>query len=113
MKRMRLPPAMVGLGSRFQPELNVIEYVSTQKGDPERGPMIRMKGSEARFRLLQDGELAWVQGPRRQQLAVLVIDESIPAGYIAVRDVPGVTVSEMVKVSKPDVDTPIGKRHFG
>ena len=113
MKRVRLPTAMVGLGSRFQPELNVIEYVSTQKGDPERGPMIRMRGSEARFRLLQDGELAWVQGPRRQELAVLLIDESIPPGRIALRDVAGVTVSEMVKVSKPDLDTPVGKRHFG
>jgi hypothetical protein len=113
MKRVRLPSGSLGLGSRFQPELNVIEYVSTKKGDPERGPMIRMRGSEARFRLLQDGELAWVQGPRRQELALLVIDESIPAGQIALRDVAGVTLSEKVKVSKPDVDTPIGKRHFG
>ena len=113
MKRMRLPTSMVGLGSRFQPELTVIDYVSTKKGDPERGPMIRMSGWEARFRLLEDGELAWVQGPRRQELALVVIDESIPPGHIALRDVAGVTVAEKVKVSKPDLDTPVGKRHFG
>ena len=75
--------------------------------------MIRMRSSEARIRLLQDGELAWVQGPRRQELAELRIDESIPAGSIALRDIAGVTVSERVRVSKPDTDTPIGKRHFG
>ena len=113
MKRMRLPPAGITLGARFEPELSVLEFISTKKGDKDRGPMIRMRSSEARIRLLQDGELAWVQGPRRNELAVLIIDESIPAGKIALRDIAGVTVTEKVKVSKPDTDTPIGKRHFG
>jgi hypothetical protein len=42
-----------------------------------------------------------------------MIDESIAQGHVALRDVAGVTVSESVTVSKPDLDTPAGKRHFG
>jgi hypothetical protein len=110
---MRLPDSGISLGTRFEPELRVVEYVSTQKGDAERGPMIRMRSTEARIRLLVDGELAWVQGPRRQELAVLEIDDTIPAGSIALRDVAGVTVTESVRGSKPDTDTPVGTRHFG
>lgn len=113
MKRMRVQSPQIRLGSRFEPELKVIEYVSTKKGDAERGPMVRMSGREARFRLLQDGELAWVRGPRRNELAELLIDDNIPAGQVALRDVAGVTVSESVTVMKPDLDTPAGKRHFG
>ena len=113
MKRMRVDGPQIRLGSRFEPELNVVEYISTQKGDAERGPMVRINGSEARFRLLQDGELVWVRGPRRNELAELRIDEAMPAGKVALRDVAGVTVSESVTVMKPDLDTPVSKRHFG
>ena len=115
MRKMRLEStgASLSLGKRFQPELRVIEYVSTQKGDAERGPQVRMNSGEARFRLLLDGELVWVQGPRRNELAQLVIDDGIPQGNVALRDVAGVTVSESVAVSKPDLDTPADKRHFG
>ena len=113
MKRMRVSSSQIKLGSRFEPELSVVEYVSTKKGDTERGPMVRINGREARFRLLQDGELVWVRGPRRNELAELRVDEDIPAGKVALRDVAGVTVSESVTVMKPDLDTPPGKRHFG
>ena len=113
MKRIRLAEPKLNIGSRFSPLLNVIEHTSTQKGEAERGPMVRLRGSEARFRLIQDGELVWVAGPRRQELAVLQLDESIPAGHAALRDITGVTITESVTVSKPDTDTPIGGRHFG
>lgn len=113
MKRIRLPATPLNLGSRFQPQLNVIEYVSTRKGDADRGPMVRLRGAEARMRLLEDGELVWVAGPRRQELALLMIDEAIPPGHVALRDIAGVTLSEFVTVSKPDTDTPVGRRHFG
>lgn len=113
MKRMRVESPQIKLGSRFQPALKVVEYISTQKGDAERGPMVRLNGREARFRLLQDGELVWVQGPRRHELAELRIDENLAPGHVALRDVAGVAVSESVTVSKPDLDTPAGKRHFG
>ncbi len=113
MKRIRLPETKLNIGSRFRPHLNVIEYASTRKGDAERGPMVRLRSSEARFRLIQEGELVWVAGPRRQELAVLVIDDSIPEGHVALRDIAGVTITEAVTVSKPDTDTPIGGRNFG
>ena len=113
MKRARLPSTPLKLGSRFQPQLMVLEYVSTKKGDPDRGPLVKLRSSEARIRLLEDGELVWVAGPRRQEIAELLIDDSIPPGKVALRDIAGVTVTESVTVSKPDTDTPIGKRHFG
>ena len=113
MKRARLPGAPLKLGIRFQPQLKVVEYISTQKGDAARGPMVRITSAEARIRLLQDGELVWVAGPRRSELAVLEIDDSVGAGHAVLRDVAGVTVSESITVTKPDTDTPIGKRHFG
>jgi hypothetical protein len=110
---MRLPTEGLKIGFGFQPKLKVVEYTSTQKGDAERGPMVRMSGREARFRLLEDGELVWISGPRRNELALLRIDESVGPGHVALRDVAGVAVSESVTVTKPDTDTPVGKRHFG
>ena len=105
MIRKQAGPAIT-FGSRFQPQLMVQEYISTKKGDPERGPMIRMSHTEGRIRLLEDGELVWVQGPRRKEIAELVIDNSIPDGRCIIRDVAGVVVTEHVVVTKPDLDTP-------
>ena len=113
MKRIPLPDTGLKFGSRFQPGLSVIEYISTRRGDAERGPQVRLRESEARIRLVQDGELVWVAGPRRKELAVLQVDDSIPPGYVALRDVAGVTLTESVTVSKPDLDTPVGGRQFG
>lgn len=113
MKRIRLQGEGLKLGFRFQPQLRVTEYISTQKGDEQRGPMVRITSAEARIRLLEAGELVWVSGPRRNELAVLEIDDSVGAGHAVVRDIAGVTVSESITVTKPDTDTPAGKRHFG
>ena len=46
------------------------------------------------------------QGPRRQQLATLAIDDRLPRGDVAIRDVAGVAPSEVVYVIKPDLDAP-------
>jgi hypothetical protein len=94
------------LGKTFQPELRVIEYIATRKGDADRGPQVRMSSVEARFRLLNEGELAWVRGERGQQLASVVIDESIPEHACALRDIPGILAAEAVQVVKPDLDSP-------
>jgi hypothetical protein len=110
VKRLRLPETRISVGFGFQPELRVIDYISTGRGDPERGPMVRMRGAEARFRMLESGELAWVRGPRRNELAIVEIDDSIPEGSVVVRDISGVAVSEAVIVSKPDLDTPPGRQ---
>jgi hypothetical protein len=92
------------LGNRFNPPLQVVAYIATRKGDPDRGPLVRMRADEARLRLLQDGELVWVHGPRRHELAPLEIDDSIPRGGAVVRDIAGVAVSEIIRVTKPDLD---------
>lgn len=113
MKRARRGTPEIKLGSRFQPELMVAEFVATRRGDAERGPMVRLNSGEARSRLLQDGELVWVQGPRRKEIAVLVIDDTVPVRQVALRDIAGVAVSEHVTVMKPDMDTPIGGRQVG
>lgn len=107
---MRLPETQIRLESRFRPELRVIQYISTRRGDAERGPMIRLSAADAKIRILTAGELAWVQGPRRNELAIVEIDDAVPDGSVVVRDVAGVTLSERVVVSKPDLDThPRGK----
>ena len=85
--------------------LRVAGFVATRRGDEVRGPMVRMHPDDARQRLLTDGELAWVNGPRRQQLAEVVCDESIRKGDVVLRDISGASPSETVRIVKPDLDT--------
>ncbi len=106
MKHLGLPDVRIDVGRNYRPALNVIEHVATRRGDTERGPQVRMRGSEARIRLLEAGELVWVRGPRRQELAVLLVDDSIPDASVIVRDIAGVAISESVTVVKPDLDNP-------
>lgn len=106
MKRMKLPSAAAKLASRFKPELMVVEFVATRRGDAERGPLVRMNRDEARARLVDDGELVWVEGPRRKEIAVLKIDDSLTPRQVALRDIAGVTLTEKVTVTKPDLDNP-------
>jgi anaerobic selenocysteine-containing dehydrogenase len=87
----------------FQP-LQVIGYVATRRDDAERGPLLRIRPDDARMRLIADGELVWVYGPRRHELAPVVYDESLPKGGVVVRDLAGVAVTEIVKLVKLDVD---------
>jgi hypothetical protein len=92
--------------SVFQPELRVVEYIATRKDDIDRGPQVRLSGVDARFRMLTDGELAWVRGARGQQLAEVLIDDAYPEHTCGLRDIPGVLPSESVRIVKPDLDTP-------
>ncbi|HEU4629861.1 MAG TPA: hypothetical protein VFS08_08940 [Gemmatimonadaceae bacterium] len=92
--------------SGYFPPLQVVGFIATRTGDAERGPLVRMNGNEARLRLLDDGELVWVYGPRRQELAQLEIDDSLPRGAAVVRDIAGLAVSEIIRVVKPDLDRP-------
>jgi hypothetical protein len=93
----------------YNPPLQVVGFVSSRRGDSDRGPQVRLRSDEAALRLLTDGELAWVQGPRRQELATVLIDDTIPKGGVVVRDVAGVSVSEIVRLSKPDFDRDGGR----
>jgi hypothetical protein len=84
--------------------LRVSSFIATKRGDEDRGPQVRLNEREARVRLLTDGELAWVYGPRRGELATLRIDDSVRDGDVIVRDILGIAPSEIVRVVKPDLD---------
>jgi anaerobic selenocysteine-containing dehydrogenase len=113
LKRIRLPGGGLKVEFGFRPRLRIIEYISTRRGDPERGPMVRISPTDARVRLLVEGELAWVHGPRRNELAVVVIDDAVPDGSIVARDIAGVTISELVVVTRPDLDSPTPGKMVG
>jgi anaerobic selenocysteine-containing dehydrogenase len=87
----------------FQP-LQIVGFIATRKSDEERGPLVRIKPEDARMRLIADGELVWVYGPRRHELAPVVYDDTLPRGGVVVRDLGGLTVTEIVKLVKMDVD---------
>lgn len=87
----------------FQP-LQIVGFIATKKSDEERGPLVRIKPEDARMRLIADGELVWVYGPRRHELAPVVYDDTLPRGGVVVRDLGGLTVTEIVKLVKMDVD---------
>jgi anaerobic selenocysteine-containing dehydrogenase len=85
--------------------MRVAELIATRSGDEHRGPAVYMNPADARNRLLNDGELAWVYGPRRHELATVILDEEVPVGDVILRDLVGSAPSESVRVIKPDLDT--------
>jgi len=56
------------------------------------------------MRMLVDGEIVWVYGPRRHDLATVIVDDEVPKGGVIVRDIAGITVSEIVRLVKPELD---------
>ena len=90
----------------YNPPLQVVGFIGTRLGDPDRGPQVRLRGDEAALRMLSPGEMAWIQGPRRQELATVIIDDAVPKGGVVVRDIAGLTVSEIVTLRKPELDSP-------
>lgn len=105
---------MTGAGSVHNPPLEVIRLIATRSGDVERGPMVWLRSDDAALRLVMDGELVWVYGPRRHELATVAIDDSLPRGCVVLRDVAGASPSEIVKLVKVDTDAPPrrGGGHF-
>ena len=85
--------------------LRVADFIATRSGDDDRGPAVFMHPDDARARLLTDGELAWVYGPRRHELATVRIEPGMRLGDVTVRDIAGVAPSEIVRVVKPDLDS--------
>lgn len=90
---------------RTNPPLQVVGFVGTRRGDADRGPQARIRREEAAARLLDDGALVWVQGPRRTELATLLVDDAVPRGGVVLRDIAGVTVSEIVRLRVNDGPT--------
>lgn len=97
----------------FRPWLLVTQYIATRSGDAERGPMVRLHPMEARKRLLENGELVWVYGPRRHELAVLIVDDAVSPGNVIARDIVGVAPAEKVRVVKHDFDAGRTTRNLG
>ena len=98
--------------SGYSPPLQVMGFIATRSGDAERGPLVRMRTDDAAKRLLTDGEVAWVYGPRRQELATVVLDDAVPRGGVVVRDIAGIAPSEIVRVVKVDLDSAGRRRDF-
>lgn len=92
--------------------LRVSKFIGTRASDTERGPMVRMNPGDAQARLLVEGELAWVYGPRRQELATVAVDETVKRGDVVLRDIAGASPSEIVRVVKPDLDSHTRRGHF-
>ena len=88
----------------YNPPLQVVGFIATRSGDEERGPQVRVRSDDARLRGLVEGELVWIYGPRRHELAPVSIDDTIPRGGAVVRDIAGLTVSEIVRLVKPNLD---------
>lgn len=93
-------------GEEYTPPLRVVRLIATRMSDDERGPMVWIRGEDAARRLLIDGELAWVYGPRRHELATVRIDNSLPRGDVVLRDIAGASPSEIIRIVKIDTDTP-------
>lgn len=71
-----------------------------------------MNATEASRRLILEGELAWVYGPSRHELAIMHIDPSLPRGDAIVRDILGADPAQNIRIVKPDFDTDRRTGHF-
>lgn len=99
------PPAgtrKLSMFSGFSPPLQVVGYIATRRGDPERGPLIRMRPDDALVRLVTEGELVRVVSERRSELALLELDDTLPRGGVVLRDVAGATLAEVIRVARVD-----------
>ena len=99
--------------SLYNPPLQVVGYHATRRGDPDRGPEVRLRPEDAALRLVSDGELVWVYGPRRHDLAALVVDDTVAPGTVIARDIAGIAPAEIVRVVKHDFDAGRSTRNLG
>lgn len=90
--------------------LQVAQLIGTRSGDEERGPLIWMNKEEAVRRMLLDGELVRITGPRRVEFATLMIDNRVKRGEAILRDLIVAAPSELIKVHKPEWDIEPPKR---
>jgi anaerobic selenocysteine-containing dehydrogenase len=91
----------------YNPPLQVVGFVGTRLSDAARGPLVLLNAEEARLRMINDGELVWVYGPRRHDLTPVKIDETVPRGGVVARDIAGLAPTEIVRLIKVDTDRPV------
>ncbi len=48
------------------------------------------------------GDLVWIYGPRRHDLARATVDDTLPRGGVVVRDVAGLAASEIIRIVRID-----------
>jgi anaerobic selenocysteine-containing dehydrogenase len=103
---MPLSDTSKGDDRAFNRPLRVAKLIATRAGDVARGPQVTLNPNDAKGRLLNEGELAWVYGSRRQELAEVKLDPAVTLGDVVLRDIVGSAPSETVRVVKPDLDRP-------
>ncbi|MFI5243644.1 MAG: hypothetical protein ACHQQR_00345 [Gemmatimonadales bacterium] len=91
----------------YNPPLQVVGFIATRREDEERGPLIRLRPDEAKQRSIVEGELVWVYGPRRHDLAAVELDETLPRGGVVVRDLAGLAPTEIVRLVKVSDERPM------
>ncbi|MEK0431619.1 MAG: hypothetical protein RL139_1423 [Gemmatimonadota bacterium] len=90
--------------TRDFPPLLVVGAIGSRRGDAERGPALWIRPDDAGTRLITEGELVWIYGPRRHELAPVTFADDLPKGGVVVRDIAGVSISEIVRLVKQDVE---------
>jgi anaerobic selenocysteine-containing dehydrogenase len=86
----------------YNPPLQVVGYIATRASDAERGPLLRLRTDDAQLRAIASGELVWVYGPTRHELAPAVFDDTLPRGGVVVRDLAGIVLTDVVHLVKVD-----------
>jgi anaerobic selenocysteine-containing dehydrogenase len=94
------------VSDQFNAPLRVAQLIATRAGDADRGTEVWIRSDDARKRLISDGELVWVHGPRRHELATVHIDDSLLRGDVVLKDVAGASPSEIVTLVKAAYGTP-------
>ena len=89
------------------PPLQVVGFVGSRHGDAERGPAIRLRPDDARMRGIENGDLVWIYGPRRHDLAAVMLDDALPRGGVVVRDVAGLAPTEIIRLVRVDAERPV------
>jgi anaerobic selenocysteine-containing dehydrogenase len=95
------------MSAGYNPPLQVVGFIATRRGDAERGPAIRVRPDDAQLRGVSDGELVWIYGPRRHDLAAVIIDDTLPRGGVIVRDVAGLAPTEIIRLVRVDTERPV------
>lgn len=91
----------------YNPPLQVLQFIATRNGDAERGPLVKLCSFDAKLRMVSEGELVWVYGPKRHDLAPVGIDETVPKGGLVVRDISGIVLTDIVRLVKTSTDRPV------
>ncbi|HEY3285788.1 MAG TPA: hypothetical protein VGJ96_01560 [Gemmatimonadaceae bacterium] len=91
----------------YNPPLQVVGFIATRRGDAERGPAVLVRPDDATLRGVENAEIVWIYGPRRHDLAAVIIDDTLPRGGVIVRDVAGLAPTEIIRLVRVDTDRPV------